>query len=228
MAFMKKVLLFLLAGFVFSSTIYAQEMLPEFSAYKVGGGRVVIAWEHNYPAVKQINIQRSADSLNFFKTIATMPDPSLKQNGFADANAPNDSMFYRIFVMFDGGQYVSTRSKRPAVDSAGLADAYNSGNKSNTEVNLNPNFLPAGFAQSPYIFTSPDRYVRVELPFDKRKYTIKFYSETGQPIFELDDVKEKKFKLDRSYFSTAGYINFELYADGKLLEKNKVFLPKDF
>lgn len=203
-------------------------MLPDFSAYKVGSGRVVIAWEHNYPAVKQISIQRSKDSLNFFKTIATMPDPSLKQNGFADSNAPDDSMFYRIFVMFEGGQYISTKSKRPVIDTAGLADAYNSGNKVNTEVNLNPNFIPAGFVQSTYIFTSPDRYVRVELPMDKRKYDIRFFTENGQPLFELNNIKEKKFKLDRSFFFTAGYINFELYADGKLMEKNKLFLPKDF
>ncbi len=225
---MKKIFLFLLTGFVFNQIVQAQEMLPDFSAYKVGAGRVVIAWEHNYSNVKQISIQRSADSLYFFKTIATMPDPGLKQNGFADANAAHDSMFYRIFVMFEGGQYLSTKSKRPTIDSSGLADAYNSGNKSNTEVNLNPNFLPAGFVQSRYIFTSPDRYVRVELPFDKRKYAIKFYTETGQPLFELDNMNEKRFKLDRSYFSTAGYILFELYADGKLLEKNKIFLPKDF
>ncbi|MGC4232010.1 MAG: hypothetical protein QM594_03280 [Niabella sp.] len=224
---MKKILFFFLTGFVFNS-LKAQEMLPDFSAYKVGSGRVVIAWEHNYPAVKQISIQRSKDSLNFFKTIATMPDPSLKQNGFADSNAPDDNMFYRIFVMFEGGQYISTKSKRPVVDSSGLADAYNSGNKANTEVNLSPNFIPAGFVQSAYIFTSPDRYVRVELPLDKRKYDIKFFTENGQPLFELNNVKEKRFKMDRSLFFTAGYINFELYADDKLIEKHKVFLPKDF
>ncbi|GAB3423193.1 hypothetical protein [Niabella aquatica] len=224
---MKKILFVFLTGFVFNS-LKAQEMLPDFSAYKVGSGRVVIAWEHNYPAIKQISIQRSTDSLNFFKTIATMPDPSLKQNGFADTKAPADNMFYRVFIMFEGGQYLSTKSKRPVVDSTGLADAYNSGNSENTEVNLNPNFIPPGFVQSTYIFTSPDRYVRVELPMDKRKYDIKFFTENGQPLFELNSIKEKRFKLDRSLFFTAGYSNFELYADGKLIEKNRVFLPKDF
>jgi hypothetical protein len=224
---MKKILLFLLSGFILTG-INAQEQLPDFSVYKVGANRVVVAWTHNYQGIKQISIQRSTDSLNYFKTIGTLPDPSLQQNGFADATAPSDNMFYRIFVMFDGGKYISTKSKRPTVDSSGLADAYNSGNKSNTEVNLNSNFIPAGFVQSSYIFTSPDRYVRVELPLDKRKYDIKFFSEGGQPLFELTNVKERRFKLDRSYFASAGYINFELYADGKLLEKHKVFLPKDF
>ncbi|MCH5598573.1 hypothetical protein [Niabella ginsengisoli] len=224
---MKKILFFLLTGVIYTN-VQAQEALPDFSVYKVGGGRVVVAWMHNYQAIKQISIQRSTDSLNFFKTIGTLPDPSLQQNGFADATAPSDNMFYRIFVMFEGGKYISTKSKRPTVDSTGMADAYNSGNKSNTEVNLNTNFLPAGFQQSSYVFTSPDRYVRVELPFDKRKYDIKFYSESGQPLFEMTNIKERRFKLDRSYFATAGYINFELYADDKMIEKHKVFLPKDF
>ncbi|WP_346237194.1 hypothetical protein ABDK00_011810 [Niabella insulamsoli] len=224
---MKKLVFFILTGFIFTG-LQAQEMLPDFSVYKVGGGRVVVAWTHNYQGIKQINIQRSTDSLNFFKTVGTMPDPTLQQNGFADVKPPSDNMFYRVFVMFEGGKYISTKSKRPTLDSTGLADAYNSGNRSNTEVNLNPNFLPAGFQQSTYIFTSPDRYVRVELPYDKRKYDIKFFSETGQPLFEMNNVKEKRFKLDRSYFATAGYINFELYADGKLMERHKVYLPKDF
>lgn len=226
---MKKNIFFLLTGFILSTNcLQAQELLPDFSLYKVGGGRVVVAWEHNYSSVKQISIQRSTDSLNYFKTIATMPDPSLKQNGYADVNVISDNMFYRIFVMFEGGQYISTKSKRPTIDSSGLADAYNSGNKANVEVNINSNFIPAGFVQSNYVFTSPDRYVRVELPLDKRTYDLKFYNENGQPLFELNNIKEKKFKLDRSYFITAGYINFELFADGKLLEKHKVFLPKDF
>lgn len=208
--------------------VEAQEMLPDFSVYKAGGGKVVVAWQHNYPIVKQISIQRSMDSLNFFKTIATMPDPSLQQNGFADATATNDNMFYRIFVMFDGGKYISTKSKRPSVDSSGLADAYDSGNKNNSEVNLSTNFLPSGFTQSAYVFTSPDRYVRVSLPLDKKKYDLKFFTETGQLLFELDNIKDRRFKLDRSNFFTSGFINYELYADGQVLEKYKVFLPKEF
>ena len=77
-----------------------------------------------------------------------MPDPSLKQNGFADNTAPSDNMFYRIFIMFEGGNYTSTKSKRPTVDSLGLADAYNTGNKKNVETNLPPNFTPSGFIPS--------------------------------------------------------------------------------
>lgn len=225
---MKRILFFVLMGVFTNIQTKAQGVLPDFSVYRVGGNRVVLAWEHQYKQVKQISIQRSTDSLNFYKTIATMPDPSLQQNGFADLTAPAGNVFYRIFIMFDGGNFTSTKVKRPTIDSLGLADAYNSGNKKNVEVNTLPTFNPAGFVPSSHVFTSPDRYVRVELPLDKRKYDLKFFSETGQPLFELNNINEKRFKLDRSYFFTAGYINFELYADGKLLEKHKVFLPKEF
>lgn len=209
---------------LFCKLLIAQEQLPDFSVYKVSG-RVVVSWTHNYPMVKQISIQRSFDSKNFFKTIATMPDPSLQQNGFADRQPPTDSMYYRLYVLLDQGRYIVTKIKRPEVDSAGLADGY----KVEPTITESPkSFLPAGFTPSPYVFTSADKYVRIELPFDKRKYDIKFFSENFQPLFELKDIKERRFKLDRSYFYTAGYINFELYADDKLIEKSKVYLPKDF
>lgn len=219
----------LFAVIFFSMIGYAQEELPDFSVYKVGGGRVVISWTHNLKDIKQISIQRSHDKNNFFKTIASMPDPTIMQNGVSDIQAPHDSMFYRIFVMQDGGKFFTTPVKQPAVDSLGLAGAYSSNSQpTNTAANINTNFLPAGFVASRYIFTSPDRYVRVELPFDNRKYHIKFLTEYNQPLFEMKDLKEKRFKLDRSYFGSAGYVNFELYADGKIIEKHKLFLPKEF
>lgn len=225
---MKQALLLLLAGFIFSQSVLAQEELPDFSVYKVGGGHVVISWVHNYKDVKQISIQRSHDKKNYFKTIASMPDPSIQQNGLSDNKAPHDSMYYRIFVMREGGVFFTTEVKQPAVDSLGLAGAYGSTPDAETSIPLNTNFLPAGFVQSRYIFTSPDRYVRVELPLDNRKYDIKFFTEYNAPLFEMLNVKERRFKLDRSYFISAGYVNFELYANGKLLERYRLFLPKEF
>lgn len=223
--YMKQLILFICTGLIINNSM-AQAQLPDFSVYKVGGGRVVIAWTHNYPVVKQISIQRSYNKTNYYKTIVTIPDPDLQENGFADQTAPNDSMYYRIFIMWDQGRFTTSEAKRPGVDSLGLADSYRTSAKPVTE--LNTNFLPSGFTPSQYIFTSPDRYVRVELPFDNKKYDIKFFSENYQPLFELNNIKERRFKLDRSYFYTAGYINFEIYADGKLFEKYKLFVPKEF
>ncbi len=224
---MNRIVVFLVAGIFFSIAAAAQEQLPDFSVYKVGEGRsrTVISWTQNYPLIKQIYIQRSTDSVNFFKTIVSMPDPNMKQNGFADNTAPSDNMFYRIFVLMDQGKFVFTKSKRPSIDSLGLADAYSVEEKA---TNQPTNFLPAGFVPSKYVFTSADRYVRVELPADNKQYTIKFFSDNMQPLFELNKFKERRFKLDRSYFLSAGYINFELYANNTLVEKNKLYLPREF
>lgn len=224
---MKQALVLLLAGLILTTSVYGQEELPDFSVYKVGSGHVVISWTHNLKDIKQVSVQRSHDPKNFFKTIATMADPTIMQNGLSDKKPPNDSMYYRIFVMQEGGRFFVTPVKQPAVDSLGLAGAYGSSNNA-AQAKVTTGFLPAGFVPSTYIFTSPDRYVRVELPLDNRRYDVKFFTEYNQPLFELKDLKEKRFKLDRSYFISAGYINFELFADGKLLEKNRLFLPKEF
>jgi len=47
-------------------------------------------------------------------------------------------------------------------------------------------------------------------------------------LFELKDIKQKNFKLDKTNFYHAGWFRFELYEDGKLLEKHKFYLEKDF
>ncbi|WP_223712115.1 hypothetical protein [Niabella beijingensis] len=218
----------LLIGLAVGNFSYSQEDLPkDFSVFKVGK-RVVVSWTHNFPSVKMISVQRSYDSSRYFQSIGSPPDPNLKDNGVSDPNPPGDSMYYRVYVLLDGGKYAMTKAKRPMVDTSGVAGAYSDVNTNNNPAAQTNDFLPAGFVQSKYIFTTPDRYVRVELPMDSRKYDIKFFSETNQPLFELKNVKEKRFKLDRSYFYKAGYINFELYADGKVLEKYRLYLPKDF
>ena len=47
-------------------------------------------------------------------------------------------------------------------------------------------------------------------------------------LFELKDVKEKNFKIDKTNFYHSGWFKFELYENGELLEKNKFYLPKEF
>ena len=61
-----------------------------------------------------------------------------------------------------------------------------------------------------------------------KKYNIKFFTADDRPVFELKDIKERNFKLDKTSFYRSGWFKFELYEDGKLIEKNKFFLPKEF
>ncbi len=101
---------------ILPASIIAQDTLPGFTALSRGAGRNLISWFNNYPVITQLNIQRSADSSKNFKTILTVPDPSLPQNGFVDTKAPVGNVFYRLFIVLDSGKYVFSKSRRAVPD----------------------------------------------------------------------------------------------------------------
>jgi hypothetical protein len=256
---MKKLfLLFLLFAYSAGSIIYSQDTLPRFTLKNAGNNRVIIGWTNNYPNIRQISIQRSLDSLSFYKTILTVPDPSAIQNGYMDAKAPNDHMFYRLFILLDKGVYLFSAAKRPVPDTArkiaGVEikpdtilvngklvivpakpvvikiDNLQWGDSSAVP---NPNYTKpqtTAFTPSLHVYTNRDGYVRINLPDDEKskKYSIKFFEETGNFLFEIKEIKEKDFKIDKTNFYHAGWFRFELYENNKLLEKHKFYLEKDF
>ena len=112
---MRKIILSLLI--CTSALTYAQDSLPSFSVVNKGNNRVVISWNNKFPQLKQISIQRSTDSLSNFKSLITVPDPNNKQNGYLDSKAPNDKMFYRLYILVDGANFIFSKSKRPSNDS---------------------------------------------------------------------------------------------------------------
>ena len=86
------------------------------------------------------------------------------------------------------------------------------------------------FTPSLYVFTNRDGYVRIKLPDEEKvkKYSIRFFDNDDTFLFELKDIKEKDFKIDKTNFYHAGWFRFELYENGKLIEKHKFYLEKDF
>ncbi|HMK25064.1 MAG TPA: hypothetical protein VK483_03475 [Chitinophagaceae bacterium] len=255
---MKKLLLsFLLFSTTAFSSLYAQDTLPRFTLKNAGNNRIIIGWVNNYPNIKQIGIQRSFDSLSLYKTILTVPDPTAIQNGFMDVKATNDHMFYRLFILLDKGVYLFSAAKKPVLDTArkiagaGKPDTIIVNGKmviiparptiikidnlqwGDSSATPNPNYTKpqtTAFTPSLHVFTSRDGYVRINLPDDEKskKYSIKFFEETGVFLFELKEIKEKDFKIDKTNFYHAGWFRFELYENGKLLEKHKFYLEKDF
>jgi hypothetical protein len=190
----------------------------------------VIGWVNAYPVVKQISIQRSFDSLNFFKTILSVADPMAVQNGYVDAKAPNDHMYYRLFIMLDNGQFLFSGTKRPLLDTANaqtvaLPDAgVKKGKDSVVVVKKMPDYVP-----SVYVYTNKDGYIFVNLPdAEQKKYRIRFYEETGNLLFELKNIREQALTLDKANFLHAGWFRFELFNEEKLVEQNKFYLPRDF
>ncbi len=102
-----------------SFTAAAQDTLPKFTLVNKGNGRIVVSWTNPYKnAVHQLSIQRSFDSTGNFKTILTLPDPTVPQNGYVDTKAPTEHMFYRLYILLDSGRYQFSRSRHPAPDTA--------------------------------------------------------------------------------------------------------------
>jgi hypothetical protein len=58
-------------------------------------------------------------------------------------------------------------------------------------------------------------------------YSIKFFNEKNDFIFDVTEVKEPVVLIDKVNFLRSGWYKFELYEDGKLKEKHKFFVPKD-
>lgn len=133
---MHRILGILLVGLTYTSIVGAQDTLPSFSAVSRGNGKVIVSWHNNYPVVTQISIQRSPDSARNFTTLLTVPDPRLPENGAVDNKASNQAPYYRLFVVFENGKYLFTRSKRPSGDNYA-----NAGNTDDTQSQLRERIL---------------------------------------------------------------------------------------
>jgi hypothetical protein len=82
---------------------------------------------------------------------------------------------------------------------------------------------------SVFIFTNKDGNVVISLPdIDKKKYSVKFLDPDAAELFELKEIKQSPLILDKTNFIHSGWFHFELYEDGKIKEKNKFFVPKEF
>ena len=231
---MKKLVLLLLLAFL-AGLVHAQDTLPKFSLRNVGNNRIIIGWTNTFETIRQISIQRSFDSLKGYKTILTVPDPTAPLNGYVDTKAPNDHMFYRIYIMLDKGIFFFSDARKPVLDTFKRTKfTDNVRINGNDTVNI-PNFglsnkpRPEVFVPSLHVYSFRDGTVRVNLPDDAdKKYHLKFFEEDGSLIFELKDIKHRTFKLDKANFYHAGWFRFELYENGELKEKHKFFIEKDF
>lgn len=225
---------------ILAHSSWSQDTLPRFSVRNVGNNRIVIGWTNNYQQVKQISIQRSFDSLNYYKTILSVADPKAIQNGFVDTKAPNDRMFYRLFIMLDEGMFLFSDAKRPVLDTANknavvnpatgapLANGTTTGGKDSSKlappVVKKPEYVP-----SVYVYTNKDGYLFINLPdADQQKYRIRFFENDDTFLFELKNINDAALTLDKANFLHSGWFKFELYNDEKLLEKNKFFLARVF
>lgn len=115
MSMLRRIYLSIIPCFFFAVTLFSQETLPKFSVVKRGADRIIISWVNPYgKGIRQLSIQSSPDSLKNFKTIVTLPDPTVPQNGYVDSKPFNDHMFYRVYILLDSGKYVFSDAQKPS------------------------------------------------------------------------------------------------------------------
>jgi hypothetical protein len=92
--------------------------LPDFSVRDIGKGKAQISWHNPYNNnCIQLMVQRSYDSLKFFKTIFTAQSPQLPLNGYIDNGLmPNMKTYYRIFYVLSDNNFFFTKSKIPGLE----------------------------------------------------------------------------------------------------------------
>ncbi len=104
--------------FFLVSVSYGQsDSLPEFFVWKKNKA-IGISWTNTYPNITQINIQRTKDSNRNYITIHSCPQPIGERYTFTDITAKHDSMYYRVFLLFDDATYSFTKPKRPKEEQA--------------------------------------------------------------------------------------------------------------
>ncbi len=73
-----------------------------------------------------------------------------------------------------------------------------------------------------------DNNIVINLPYIKKfHYSIKFFTEEYVPLFELKHIVDDYMILEKVNFHQSGWYLFEIYKNDRLLEENKLFIPKD-
>ena len=215
------VLIFLF--FSFQKIVSAQDTLPKITVTQLGR-KVLVSWNNPFTNVTTINIQRSGDSLKNFKTIGSVLNLNEGVNGFTDPKEFIPSLqYYRVFISFEGGNYLFTASHRPGKDTLTALPPID-----NTITNQNPQYNLNLFVPSKHVYTGKDNNVIIALPDAERKnYSIKFYEENGGFLFELKNLSENYLMLDKVNFRHSGLFSFELFSNRIIIERHKFFIPPD-
>jgi len=88
---------------------------------------------------------------------------------------------------------------------------------------------PFVLKSSIYVYPDKDGYVVINLPEAlQKKYELRIFEEDNTPVLELKHIKHTYLTLDKANFYHAGWYKFELLEDGKVKDRNKIFIPKDF
>lgn len=225
------VLMFVTGAF---SRVKAQEfvppVLPEFSAL-IKTGKIQLDWISGFPNAVQIGVQRSLDSVLNFTTIGYATNPTSQRNAYLDNKPLPGKNYYRLFILFKNNTYMHTKVVLATADStiAGDTKLGASDIPTMTTTNAEGEKQVIPWKPSNYIYTTADGNVNIKLPMAlQKKYSVKFYESTGQFLFEVEHVAEPFLILEKAIFMHAGWFDFEVFENGKLLEKWNLYIPLSY
>lgn len=215
--------------------VTAQDTLPKVSVTLLGN-KALVSWINPFNNVSAIIIQRSKDSTRNFRSIGTVLNVGASQNGFVDKKEITSVKdYYRLFVSFEGGNYLFTQSHRPwpsevritnLVIDRGYSDpsAPEMEETGKEEKKVEP---PNRFVPSPHVFYDKNQNVIVTIPdASSKNYSLKFFEDDGTFLFELPKVPPGKLIMDKANFNHSGLFRFELWEGGKLQEMHKLYIPQ--
>lgn len=214
-------------------------VLPNFSAL-IKTGKIELEFISGFRDVMHIGVQRSIDSVLNFSTIAYVNNPNNYKNSYVDVKPLPGSNYYRLFIQFNNGRYIFTKTIMAVPDSTidgtkklQLSDVKEAiaAQESNSVTTGKEETKPVKIVWHPsnYIYTTADGNVNIKLPdAAEKKYSVKFFEPDGSFLFEIREVKEPFLILEKAIFLHAGWFNFEIYEDGKAFEKWNLFIPLSY
>ncbi|MGX5819616.1 hypothetical protein ACWKWU_15575 [Chitinophaga lutea] len=229
---MKQIVRSIIVSVIFIGTITAAKaqnanppVLPDFQAL-IKTGRIQLDWISGFPNAVQIGIQRSLDSVLNFTTIGYASYPEQSRNAYLDNKPLPGKNYYRLFILFRDNRYMYSKTVLAVPDST-ISATHRLDASDVTPPNQNTATIP--WKPSNYVYTTADGNVNIRLPqAQQKKYNIKFYESSGAFLFEVEQVAEPFLILEKAIFMHAGWFNFEIYEDGKLLEKWNLFIPLNY
>ena len=237
--------LFLLPLLTTGFSLKAQTILPDFDAISDKGVNILM-WNCQYEGLKNIAVQRSADSTFNWSTIGYVKNLAKGPQAYVDGHPLPGKNWYRLNIAFSSDLTWFSNTRKLNVDSTALAqqpvmppnDALqNLATKMATggtfvdiaglaEKNLSiplPNDPAAdaySYIKSQFVFTNPfTGHINVEVDSVKNHtYTLAFFDQKDQKVLAIDKISEPVIIIDKRNFQRKGLYKFELMKDKAKLE----------
>jgi hypothetical protein len=174
--------------------------------------------------VTQVDVRREALDENL-KAVAEAKTKTELQKEIED---PNKELFYRVGDSTDYRMVLlkNFRNFRDSIINQTKDTLVQLSNDTLWVKLYNP---PYAEKMSQYIFTDKDGYIVIKLDdAEKKKYQVTILEEDETPLIEIKQLRDPYLILDKTNFYKGGWYKFIIKENGRIKEKGKVYLPKDF